>query len=149
MFQELSGTDSTGVPVSVPLAALVSGAPLGAVAQASAWMTATKAVLAPYGIPMWADWARHAALWQRSTAKETVLNLRDIATPLLTTWTKRIMRDESIRGVDMSIRAQPQTNNRRHRQFRLHCQHFRLPGKCRHNHWQRPVRCRQRRYHHS
>lgn len=54
MFQELLGTDSTGSAVIAPLVALGTGAPAGAVAQAQAWMTSTRAAAAAYGLPMYA-----------------------------------------------------------------------------------------------
>src|SRR3954465_9085657 len=36
-----------------------------------------------YGIPLWPSWARHAVAFDRNTKKETSINIRDTATPLL------------------------------------------------------------------
>jgi hypothetical protein len=54
LFQEITGQDSTGAAAVAPLAALGTKVPAGALAQTQGWMVATKAVVAKYGIPMWA-----------------------------------------------------------------------------------------------
>jgi hypothetical protein len=51
-----------------------------------------------YGIPLWPSWARHAVAFDRNTKKETSINIRDTATPLLGNWTKRIRRDDVIKA---------------------------------------------------
>jgi hypothetical protein len=53
IFQEISGTDSSGAPAITPLAA-TANAPGGAINQVKTWMVATKAAVDKYGIPMWA-----------------------------------------------------------------------------------------------
>ena len=53
MFQEITGTDSTGTAVATPLLA-TSGVVGGALAQIKAQMVATKAAVDKYGLPMWA-----------------------------------------------------------------------------------------------
>lgn len=54
LFEELTGRDSAGKSVAAPLVSLNAAAPNGAITQATAWMTGTKAVAAKYGLPMWA-----------------------------------------------------------------------------------------------
>lgn len=49
-----------------------------------------------YGMPMWADWLRHAVKWNKATEKDSTLNIRNIATPLLSGFGKRMVRDEMI-----------------------------------------------------
>ncbi len=53
LFSEVNGADVLGAVVKPALAALGSGAPSGALAQVKAMAVATKAVLDPYGLPMW------------------------------------------------------------------------------------------------
>ena len=54
LFQEITGLDSGGNAVAAPLAASGTKVPTGALAQTQGWMVATKAVVAKYGLPMWA-----------------------------------------------------------------------------------------------
>ncbi|MDP9123153.1 MAG: hypothetical protein M3N82_00870 [Pseudomonadota bacterium] len=54
VFQELTGHDAAGKSIVAPLAATASNAPSGAMAQATSWMTGTRAVATKYGLPMWA-----------------------------------------------------------------------------------------------
>ena len=49
-----------------------------------------------YGMPMWPAWRRNATSFLKSVKKESAVNIRDTATPLLTGWTKRIRRDDMI-----------------------------------------------------
>lgn len=49
-----------------------------------------------YGFPMWAGWARNAVSFSKDKKKESAINIRDTATPLLTNWTKRIRRNDMI-----------------------------------------------------
>jgi len=49
-----------------------------------------------YGLPMWPAWARHAVSFDKNTKKESSINIRETATPLLTNWTKRKRRDDMI-----------------------------------------------------
>jgi hypothetical protein len=49
-----------------------------------------------YGMPLWADWARNATTWLKSTAKESSISIREVATPSLDRWTKRIRRDDMV-----------------------------------------------------
>lgn len=52
-----------------------------------------------YGIPLWPSWARHAVAFDKNTKKETSINIRDTATPLLANWTRRIRRDDMIKAL--------------------------------------------------
>ena len=52
LFQELTGLDASGNTVAALLAQVGSGAPTGAINQASSWMVGTKAALSSYGLPM-------------------------------------------------------------------------------------------------
>ncbi len=55
LFEEINGTDpTTGASIAAPLAAVGGKLQSGALVQANGWMTATKAVVAKYGLPMWA-----------------------------------------------------------------------------------------------
>ena len=55
LFQEITGQDASGNAITAPLNTIDAGAaPTGALAQAKAWMVATKAVADTYGLPMWA-----------------------------------------------------------------------------------------------
>ncbi len=55
LFEEINGTDAaTGAAMTAPMASVGGKLQSGALAQAAGWMTATKAVTAKYGLPMWA-----------------------------------------------------------------------------------------------
>ena len=54
LFEEISGADGSGHPVTPPLLTAGTKVTTGAVAQTVAWMTAQHAVAAKYGMPMWA-----------------------------------------------------------------------------------------------
>lgn len=49
-----------------------------------------------YGMPLWADWGRHAVVFQKSSLKEAAFNIREQATPALNGWTARWRRDDMV-----------------------------------------------------
>jgi hypothetical protein len=49
-----------------------------------------------YGMPMWADWARNAVAFKKSDKKESAINIRNTASPLLAGWVTRIRRDDEV-----------------------------------------------------
>lgn len=49
-----------------------------------------------FGMPLWADWGRHAVVFQKSSLKEAAFNIREQATPALDGWTHRWRRDDMV-----------------------------------------------------
>lgn len=49
-----------------------------------------------FGLPLWADWGRHAVVFQKSSLKEAAFNIREQATPALNGWTARWRRDDMV-----------------------------------------------------
>jgi hypothetical protein len=75
LFQEITGTNAIGALAVAPLAAVGSGASTGAIGQAKSWMVATKAVLNPYGLPMWAYEGGQHLLPPPGDTDQTLVNL--------------------------------------------------------------------------
>jgi hypothetical protein len=55
---------------------------------------------------MWADWARHAVLFNKQNKKASAINIREYGTPALTSWTKRWRRDDMVDAL-LSIPTAP------------------------------------------
>lgn len=49
-----------------------------------------------YGIPLWADWLRHAVSFKKSSTKESAINIREQGTPALQSFIKRWRRDDMV-----------------------------------------------------
>ncbi|WP_262268623.1 phage capsid family protein [Microvirga yunnanensis] len=80
-----------GKEIRVPLVDQLRGQGLG-----TGTLTGNEEAIDNYGAPMWADWLRHAVRWNKATDKDSALNIRNIATPLLSNFGKRMVRDETI-----------------------------------------------------
>ena len=75
LFTEITGLSTTGQSVAAPLAVAGTSVPKGALAQAKGWMTATKAVLDTYKLPMWAYEGGQHLLAPSNDTDTTMLNL--------------------------------------------------------------------------
>jgi hypothetical protein len=102
IIRVIQDLESRGKQVNVPL---VDN--LRSDGTSTGQLTGNEEAIDNFGLPLYADWARNAVLWQKATAKETVLNLRDIAGPNLTVWTKRIMLNDMVDALLSIPRHQP------------------------------------------
>jgi hypothetical protein len=91
IIQRVKDLQSDGKQINVPLIDHMRGAGKG-----SGTLTGNEEAIDNYGMPMWADWLRHATYWKKSDEKKSAINFRDIGTPLLNNWYKARMRDEMI-----------------------------------------------------
>ncbi|MBS1725032.1 MAG: DUF4043 family protein [Armatimonadetes bacterium] len=49
-----------------------------------------------YGMPMWADWLRHAVDWDKATNKDSAINFKSYAAPELNRWFKKRNKEETV-----------------------------------------------------
>jgi hypothetical protein len=91
IIQRVMDLAADGKQVNIPLMDQLrnSGVATGA-------LVGNEEALDNYGMPMWADWGRHAVVFQKSSLKEAAINIREQATPALNGWTARWRRDDMV-----------------------------------------------------
>ena len=80
-----------GKQVNVPLMDQLRNAGV-----ATGALVGNEEALDSFGMPLWADWGRHAVVFQKPTLKEAAFNIREQATPALNGWTARWRRDDMV-----------------------------------------------------
>lgn len=88
MVRDLS---ADGKEIRVPLVDQLRGSGVG-----SGTLNGREEAIDNYGQPMWADWLRHATKWTKATEKDSVMNIRNVANPVLSTFAKRIIKEEMV-----------------------------------------------------
>jgi hypothetical protein len=91
IIQRVMDLEANGKQINVPLLDQLKGAGV-----TTGTLVGNEDVLDNYGMPLWADWARNAVLFNKAIKKETAINIRDAATPALQGWGKRIRRDDMV-----------------------------------------------------
>jgi hypothetical protein len=91
IIQRIMDLEANGKQINVPLLDQLRGNGV-----ATSALVGNEDVLDNYGMPLWADWARNAVLFNKAVKKETAINIRDAATPALQGWAKRIRRDDTV-----------------------------------------------------
>lgn len=91
IIQRVVDLEANGKQVNIPLLDQLRGD-----GKSTGQLVGSEEQLDNYGFPMWADWARHAVLFNKANKKNSALNIRDYGTPALTSWTKRWRRDDTV-----------------------------------------------------
>lgn len=91
IIQRVADLAADGKQINVPLVDQLAGSGV-----ATGTLVGNEEAVDNYGLPMWAAWARHAVAFDKNSKKESAINIRDTATPLLQGWTRRIRRDDMI-----------------------------------------------------
>lgn len=91
VIQRVMDLEANGKQINVPLLDQLKGAGVS-----TGTLVGSEDTLDNYGMPLWADWARNAVLFNKAVKKETAINIRDAATPALQGWAKRIRRDDMV-----------------------------------------------------
>jgi Protein of unknown function (DUF4043) len=84
VIQRVMDLAADGKQVNVPLMDQLKNAGV-----ATGALVGNEEALDNYGMPLWADWGRHAVVFQKSSLKEAAFNIREQATPALNGWTAR------------------------------------------------------------
>ncbi len=91
IIQRVIDLEANGKQVNIPLLDQLRGD-----GKATGQLAGSEEQLDNYGFPMWADWARHAILFNKQNKKASAINIREYGTPALTSWTKRWRRDDMV-----------------------------------------------------
>lgn len=91
VIQRVMDLAADGKQVNIPLMDQLKNAGV-----ATGALVGQEEALDNYGMPMWADWGRHAVVFQKSSLKEAAFNIREQATPALDGWTARWRRDDMV-----------------------------------------------------
>jgi hypothetical protein len=91
IIQRVIDLEANGKQVNIPLLDQLRGD-----GKATGQLTGAEEQLDNYGFPMWAEWARHAVLFNKQNKKVAAINIREYGTPALTSWTKRWRRDDMV-----------------------------------------------------
>lgn len=91
IIQRVIDLEANGKQVNIPLLDQLRGD-----GKSRGQMVGAEESLDNYGFPMWADWARHAVLFNKAGKKESAINIREYGSPALTSWTKRWRRDDMV-----------------------------------------------------
>lgn len=91
IIQRVMDLAADGKQVNIPLLDQLHGDGV-----ATGQLVGREEALDQYGMPMWADWGRHAVIFNKSGIKESAINIRDAGTPALDKWTKRWRRDDMV-----------------------------------------------------
>lgn len=94
IVQRVVDLESNGKQVNIPLLDQARGD-----GKARGQLVGSEEQLDNYGFPMWADWARHAVLFNKANKKEAAFNIREYGSPLLNSWTARWRRDDMVDGL--------------------------------------------------
>lgn len=97
IIQRVRDLEANGKQINVPLLDQLKGAGV-----TTGTLVGNEDVLDNYGMPLWADWARNAVVFNKAVKKESAINIRDAATPGLQGWARRIRRDDMV-GTLLSI----------------------------------------------
>lgn len=90
----LNDLAADGKQINVPLVTQLVGPGVGA-----GTLRGNEEQIDSYGMPIFADWARHAVANNRAANKESSFSVRSTARTLLRNWAKRIVRDDLIDGL--------------------------------------------------
>lgn len=82
---------SDGKQINIPLVDHLNGNGVG-----SGVLTGNEEKIDNYGFPMWADWLRHATGWNKATNKDATIRYMTIGRELLTTFAKRVTKNEIV-----------------------------------------------------
>ena len=91
IIQRVMDLEANGKQINVPLLDQLKGAGVS-----TGTLVGNEDVLDNYGMPLWADWARDAVLFNKAVKKETAINIRDAATPALQGWARKLRRDDMV-----------------------------------------------------
>lgn len=83
--------EANGKQINIPLLDQLKGD-----GKSRGQLSGSEEALNNYGMPMWADWARHGVLFTKAAKKESAINIREYGTPALTSWTRRWRRDDMV-----------------------------------------------------
>ena len=93
IIQRVADLAADGKEVRVPLVNQLASSGV-----ATGTLVGNEEAIDSYGMPMWADWARTAVVFDKNTKKESAINIRDLASPLLQAWTRKVRRDDMIKA---------------------------------------------------
>lgn len=82
-----------GKQINVPIVDQLQGAGVG-----TGVLSGNEENIDNYGMPLWADWARHAVKWNKAVKKDASWNIREVATPLLSNWAKALVKTEMVQA---------------------------------------------------
>jgi hypothetical protein len=91
IIQRVMDLEANGKQINIPLLDQLRGAGV-----TTGTLVGSEDTIDNYGMPLWADWARNAVVFNKAVKKESSINIRDAATPALQGWARRIRRDDTV-----------------------------------------------------
>lgn len=88
LVKDLAGD---GKQINVPLVDILNGTGKG-----TGTLVGNEEGIDNYGMPMWADWLRHAVAWDKATNKDNTLNFKSLGVPMLNQWYKKRLKEETV-----------------------------------------------------
>lgn len=88
LVKDLAGD---GKQINVPLVDILQGSGKG-----TGTLVGNEEGIDNYGMPMWADWLRHAVAWDKATNKDNTLNFKSVGVPMLNQWYKKRLKEETV-----------------------------------------------------
>lgn len=83
--------EADGKQINVPLVDALRGSGVG-----TGTLTGNEEAIDNYGFPMWADWLRHGVRYSKASNKDATIEFKNVATPLLNSWYKARLKNETV-----------------------------------------------------